>query len=412
MMWSEKYRIRHIQDFFGNEKSRVIVVKWLKSWIKGTKPLMIVGPPGTGKTSFVTSVTKYLNYDIIELNASDIRNKGNLETIIRPILYNASIFGKKILLFLDEVDGISGRDDSGGLSFLVTILKNSSIPIIMAANSRNMKIKELLKNSKLVEFLPLTPFSSFLLLQFILMTEDRSMDLNAKLDIVEKSNGDARTLLNLAQLHLEGNYKSSLDSSVTFSIDDCINNFFSATSISEAKKILIRSDIKYISPAYGITPEDRIKDIVYAIFSSVVTHHKGMSIRDMSKILEGLSQIDLFINRIYRNRNWGLLKYANDILILNLFDVTRGLGIRYSQYNVPFPLMGSIFIRGNSLKVIRNVLSKVFHTSSSGIGMFYLFYIIYILKNQKIEFLFFNTDDDLKLNEILLKEKEKLKFLK
>ena len=60
-------------------------------------------------------------------------------------------------MFLDEVDGISGREDTGGLTFLISTLKNSNIPIIMAANSKNPKIKELIKSTKLVEFSPLSP---------------------------------------------------------------------------------------------------------------------------------------------------------------------------------------------------------------------------------------------------------------
>src|SRR6478736_6045571 len=161
MMWSEKYRVKDVYQFIGNEQSRLEVLKWIKNWIKGTKPILIMGPPGTGKTSFIISMANFFNYDLVELNASDFRNKANLESIINPLLSNDSIFGKKILLFLDEVDGISGRDDSGGLPFLISVLKNSNIPIIMAANSKNSKLKELIKNSKMVEFYPLSPFSMY-----------------------------------------------------------------------------------------------------------------------------------------------------------------------------------------------------------------------------------------------------------
>jgi replication factor C large subunit len=408
-MWSEKYRFKNIDQFVGNEQSRLDVIKWIKTWIKGTKPLIIVGAPGTGKTSFITSVVHYFNYDLVELNASDFRNKSNLENIINPLLSNDSIFGKKILLFLDEVDGISGRDDSGGLPFLISVLKNSNIPIIMAANSKNSKLKELIKNSKMVEFYPLSPFSMYFLLQNLLAIENRSLELDQKLKLLEKSNGDVRTLLNLVQSELQGEYESFKKISKNFTVEDCVNLFFSAENISKAKMILIQSDIIYLSPKFGSSPEERMRDIVYAIFSSIVANEKRISITDMAKILDALSQVDLYVNKIYENRNWHLLRYANDLFVSKLFDVTRGISVKYSQYNIPFPLIGSIFIRGQSTRMLGKTLSKIFHTSSSDIGMFYFLPLLTILKDLNFHNVFFNSTDDAKLNEIVLKEQERLR---
>ena len=408
-MWSEKYRFKNIDQFVGNEQSRLDVLKWIKNWIKGTKPLIMIGPPGTGKTSFITSMANFFNYDLVELNASDFRNKANLESIIYPLLGNSSIFGKKLLLFLDEVDGISGRDDSGGLSFLISTLKNSTIPIVMAANSKNSKIKELIKNSKMVEFCPLSPFSCYLLLQNLLTLENRTMDLDQKLMLIEKSNGDVRTLLNLVQSKLQGEYEPFKNMAKNLSVEDCVNLFFSAENISQAKKILIQSDILYLSPKFGSTPDERIRDIVYAMFSSIISNERKISFEDMAKILDGLSQVDLYVNKIYKNRNWHLLRYANDTLISKLFDVTRGLSIKYSQYNIPFPLIGSIFIRGQSTRMLGKILSKIFHTNSSDIGMFYFLPIITILKDYNYGNLFFNSPEDAKLNEIIQKEQDRLK---
>ena len=409
-MWSEKYRLNLMDGFVGNEKARLDVLKWIKTWIKGTKPLVLIGPPGTGKTSFVTSMASFLNYDLVELNASDFRNKVNLESIIEPLLTNTSIFGKKLLLFLDEVDGISGRDDYGGLSFLISTIKNSKIPIIMAANSKNPKMKELIKNCKMVEFLPLSPFSCYLLLQNLLKNENLSLDVDQKLELVEKSKGDMRSLLNLVQTKLQGKYDSFKTLSQDLSVEDCVNRFFSAENIPQAKSILFQSDVIYTSPRFGSSPDERARDIVYALFSSIVANEKRIPITDMAKILDGLSEADVYVNKIFRNRNWHLLRYANDVLVFKLFDATRGLNVKYSQYNIPFPLIGSIFIRGQSTRMLGKALAKIFHTNSSDVGMYYLLPLLYVLKEPLYSGnVFFNTDDDGKLNEIVTKEQERIK---
>lgn len=406
-MWIEKYRVSEFDSFFGNEKSRLTIINWLKNWIKGTKPLLIVGPPGTGKTSYVNSLTKLLDLDMIELNASDLRNKINLETIINPILLNSSIFGKQMLLFLDEVDGISGRDDYGGMPFLSNVLKNSDVPIIMASNSKNFKMKDIIKNSKLVEFRPLSSFASYMLLQNVLRMERKDLESSEQFKIIDQSRGDARTLLNTLQARLEGEVNSDGNTGTELSVEECINKFFNLTDISQAKQILITSSIRYSTPKYGFTSEERSKDFLNALYTSIVSSERNIQSDDLANMLDKLSEIDLFVNRIYEKRNWSLLRYANDLLLQKLFKISRDKAIEYSQYSVPFSSMGHIFMRGQSLRPLRTELSKIFHTSVSKIGLFYYSYFIGILKNLAIQDIDFDNPDTLKLNEVINKEIEK-----
>ncbi len=406
-MWIEKYRVSEFDSFFGNEKSRLIVINWLKKWIKGTKPLLIVGPPGTGKTSFVKSLAKLLDLDLVELNASDLRNKINLETIINPILLNKSIFGKRMLLFLDEVDGISGRDDYGGMPFLSNILKNADVPIIMASNSKSYKMKEVIKNSKLVEFRPLSSFASYMLLQNVMRMERKHLESSEQFKIIYQSRGDARTLLNTLQAKLEGEVNSDGNTGTELSIEECINNFFTLTDISQAKQLLITSSIRYSTPKYGFTSEERSKDFINALYTSIVSSERNIQPDDLANMLEKLSEIDLFINRIYEKRNWRLLRYANDLFLHKLFMISRDKAIEYNQYSVPFSSMGPIFMRGQSLRPLRTELSKIFHTSVSKIGLFYYSNFIMILKNLAIQDLDFVNPDNLKLNEVINKEIER-----
>lgn len=406
-MWVEKYRVSEFDSFFGNEKSRLIVINWLKSWIKGTKPILIVGPPGTGKTSFVKSLAKLLDLDLIELNASDLRNKINLEIIINPILLNKSIFGKQMLLFLDEVDGISGRDDYGGVPFLSNLLKNADIPIIMASNSRSYKMKELIKNSKLVEFRPLSSFASYMLLQNVMKLERKNLESSEQFKIISQSRGDARTLLNTLQAKLEGEVNSDGNTGTDLSIEECINKFFALTDISQAKKLLITSSIRYSTPKYGYTSEERSKDFLNALYTSIVSSERRLQSDDLANLLEKLSEIDLFVDRIYEKRNWSLLRYANDLFLNKLFRISRDKAIEYNQYSVPFSSMGPIFMRGQSLRPLRTELSKIFHTSVSNIGLFYYSNFIMIMKNLAIQDLDFDNPENLKLNELINKEIDK-----
>src|SRR2546428_222588 len=83
MMWSEKYRPKNILEMIGNEEAKESFVNWLGKWIKGTKPLLLIGPPGIGKTTISLLGAKQFGYDMIGLNASDVRSKQRIQEILR-----------------------------------------------------------------------------------------------------------------------------------------------------------------------------------------------------------------------------------------------------------------------------------------------------------------------------------------
>ncbi len=79
--WVEKYRPKKRSDLIGNTASINSVYIFLKNWrLNSSKPgLILLGPPGSGKTSAVLAISKELGYELIEINASDSRNKKSVK---------------------------------------------------------------------------------------------------------------------------------------------------------------------------------------------------------------------------------------------------------------------------------------------------------------------------------------------
>jgi len=99
-MWTDIYRPQKVEQMIGNEDARLAVMKWLSRWIDGSRPLLLVGPSGVGKTTLVQVLARKFDYDLIEMNASDTRNREDLETLIMPMFNNTSVSGRTIVIIL------------------------------------------------------------------------------------------------------------------------------------------------------------------------------------------------------------------------------------------------------------------------------------------------------------------------
>jgi replication factor C large subunit len=411
MMWSEKHRPRTVQEMVGNENARLAAIKWLAGWVSGSRPLLLVGPPGTGKTTLVHALARQLDYDVVEMNASDMRNKEALQARITPVFQNtANLIGKKIMLFLDEVDGISGREDTGGLDILIDLMKEPTVPVIMAANEKSLKIRKLVKACKMVEFSPVPSRLLLLLLDHILQSEGVKLGPGDRTSIVDNSRGDIRSLLNSAQSRAAGYSTISNKDVVDVDIAYAINGYFNAGSIEQAMQFITKADVLYPDPRYRPTsPEERRKDMLAALFSSIVSSQ--IEQHDLALLLDVLSRADMMVGRANASRQWHLLKYINSMIATGLYERSRQKGINYSQYAMPWTVMGPIFARSQSTRKILNELALALHISRSSAGLFVLPYFIRIMIDEKIDPVEFAVDNfrDKSVGESIAKEIEKVK---
>ncbi len=164
-LWTVKYAPTQPSHICGNKAAVEKMQNWLKNWPKhrrydfqkrgadgmgGSRAIIVSGPPGIGKTTAAHLAAKLEGYDVIESNASDARSKKLVEAGVSEVMNNTSLHGffaadgkkvdkekKKIVLIMDEVDGMSAGD-RGGVGALAKFCKKTEVPLILICNERKL----------------------------------------------------------------------------------------------------------------------------------------------------------------------------------------------------------------------------------------------------------------------------------
>ncbi len=365
-MLSERVRPSRIGAMIGNEQARFDLVKWLKHWKIGTKPVLLSGPPGVGKSTAVYAVAKEFAYTVIEYNASDVRTRDRLREVLAPTLENSSVFGEeKLMVFLDEIDGLLGRSDYAGLDYVLDFIENSSIPLAMAANmEETQKIKKIEQKSTILRFRPVGADLLQIYLGGICTKEKLEVSTETLKLVAKNSRGDVRQALNTIQTISGQKIVGSKTDHQFMSDSSALDEIFRAKDQEHGLSLMRQ---------YDAQPYEKIR----AFFDSIVSA-KNLSIESRSESLDLIAKADLLLGRINKEQAWRLLRYFDRYLIL----ATLGKNITRSDSSIPWNLRLSIWNDGKVIRSIAESLSEKCHVGRSDLATLYLPYLAAYFKNR------------------------------
>ncbi|MGC9310242.1 MAG: replication factor C large subunit [Candidatus Aenigmatarchaeota archaeon] len=313
----EKYTPQDLSGSLGNSKAIQDVMANL-----GKKPILLHGGPGVGKTLLSHLTAKKLDYEIFEVNASDHRNKESMESLAQ-IAKQQSVFGKKRLLLIDEVDGLS-RADAGGSSELLKILKDNPCPIILTANNAyDNKLQTIRTYTLIVPFTKVNYLSIAKRMREICSKEGLECDDATLKAIAQRANGSVRSaILDLESLIVEGRlleakYLSERD------IEDNIFNIIKV--ILKTKKIEAVKDVMR-----GLDRQPF--DLFWWVEENVCREYSGA---DLARAIDWLSLADIYRRRISRRQDWILLRYFIDFMTLGIALSKKEIYRKYVPYGFP-----------------------------------------------------------------------------
>lgn len=180
--------------------------KLLYRAIKADKLSSIIfyGPPGTGKTTLAKVIANTTSAEFTQINAT-IAGKKDMEEVVEKAKNNQGMYGKKTILFIDEIH----RFNKGQQDYLLPFVEDGTI-ILIGATTENPYFEvngALISRSIIFELKPLEKEDIRNLLKKAVYDKDKGMGAyDAVLEedalefLAELSGGDARHALNAIEL--------------------------------------------------------------------------------------------------------------------------------------------------------------------------------------------------------------------
>jgi len=271
------------------------------------KAAFIYGPSGVGKTCSVYAVANELNLEIVEVNASEFRKKDQIKQKVGSAVEQQSLFSKGKIILVDEVDGLSGNKDRGGLKEIIRLIKTTTYPIVLTAtNPWDNKFSSLRSKTNLIKFEELHHEDIYKVLKDICEKEKIKTDETSLKSLARMVGGDLRASINdLQQLTA---YSKKLTKE---ELDSLSQREHQETMINALTRIFKATDPKIAINVFDRVNENLDQQLLW-LDKNLPEEYTNPA--DLARAYDKLSKADIFSRRIRRWQHWRFLVYINALI--------------------------------------------------------------------------------------------------
>ncbi len=354
----KKYQPKSMKEVVGQNSALRDLMSIITNFKKQKKKAaLIYGPSGVGKTCSIYALANDFNYEIYEINASDVRNKEQINQKLGSVVKQQSLFSKGKIILVDEIDGLSGSKDKGGIKAIAKLIDETTFPIILtAANPWDDKFSILRSRSNLVKFEPLSVEIIFSVLKTISKKEKIDIKDDILKILARKAGGDIRAAINdLGMLTSKEATKEVIDELAERDKRDTI--------INALVKIFKTTDLKIAINALENVDED-FNEVMLWIDENLPKEYEKPE--DLARAYDKLSKADVFNRRIKRWQHWRFLVYINALLTAGIAVSKDSKYKKRIEYKRSGRILKMWWTKQKSMKkrAIAKKIAKKTHTST------------------------------------------------
>ena len=308
--WTVKHKPKSLAEVIGNKETIQKFVDWIKSWDKGApkkRAAFLYGPPGIGKTVTVEALAYDFQMELVEKNASDYRTEDAINRFAGLASQYGSLFGGKRIVLLDELDGLTGTADKGGVKAITDIVKTTQCPIVLIANNAyDPRFSNLRSYCLLIEFKKPPAGEVTKHLKRICICEAIQADEEALKFIAQRSGGDVRSAVNDLQALAQGKKKLTYEDVSWLGYRDRQDTIFNVLR-------MIIYGRTCLSAKQAVDMADMDIDMLFEwIYENVPEHLTDP--HDLARAMDALSIADVYRGRIRATQDWSFTRYVIDYM--------------------------------------------------------------------------------------------------
>ncbi|MBI4738449.1 replication factor C large subunit [Candidatus Woesearchaeota archaeon] len=306
--WTSLHSPNTSKDIVGQDSTVKEIQSFILDFKKQKKKAVLVwGPPGCGKTCITHAIASEHQLEVIELNASDFRTGDAISQIIGAASQQMSLFSRGKILLIDEIDGISGSQDRGGVPELVKIIEGTKFPLIMTANDPfDKKFSPLRKIAIMIECNTLSTDSIFRALSRIADIHAIAYDNETLQALSRRTGGDLRAAIN--DLQIIASTKGSVAKS---DLAELSERERTDTIINALLKIFKTTDLSIAIAAFEHVDEE-LDECLLWLDENIPNEYEKPA--DLCAAYDWLAKANIMNSRIRRWQHWRFLIYVSAYL--------------------------------------------------------------------------------------------------